>query len=462
MSAEWPTAWQLMPLQDVMEAIIDYRGKTPQKSESGIPLITAKIVKKGRIEEPSEFIPEDLYDEWMVRGLPEVGDVVITTEAPLGEVAQLNDSNVALAQRIVTLRGRKEVLNNDFLLYLMQSKFIQEQLEARASGSTVKGIKQSELRKVLLPLPTIDEQIEIAAHLKALDDKIELNRQINQTLEQIAWAIFKSWFVDFEPVKAKIEAKTAGRDPERAAMCAISGKLESELNHLPPEQYQQLAATAALFPDALVESELGLIPQGWEVGTLKDLTVKIGSGATPRGGSGVYLDEGTALIRSQNVYDSEFVWDGLVRISDSAAKQLGGVEVKQEDVLLNITGASILRTCVVVPDVLPARVNQHVAIIRSKLGIPSRYLHLHLLQQSTKDYLMGLNAGASREAVTKGHIESIPILKPSPEILACFDEATSSAFSEIEQLASQSRSIAALRDTLLPKLLSGELSMGEC
>jgi len=132
-----------------MEAIIDYRGKTPQKSDEGIPLITAKIVKNGRIETPNEFIAEELYDSWMVRGLPEAGDVVVTTEAPLGEVAQLNNPNVALAQRIVTLRGKKEFLNNDYLLFLMQSDYVQHQLEARASGSTVKGIKQSDLMKNL-------------------------------------------------------------------------------------------------------------------------------------------------------------------------------------------------------------------------------------------------------------------------------------------------------------------------
>lgn len=315
------------------------------------------------------------------------------------------------------------------------------------------------VRDLEVPPKTI--QREIARILGSIDDKIELNRQINQTLEQMAQAIFKSWFVDFEPVKAKIKAKSEGRDPERAAMCAISGKTNAELDQLPFKQRQELAATAALFPDELVESDLGLIPKGWEVSTLKELTVKIGSGATPRGGSGVYLDEGTALIRSQNVYDSEFVWDGLARISDSAAKQLSSVEVKREDVLLNITGASILRTCVVVPEVLPARVNQHVAIIRSKPGIPARYLHLHLLQQSTKDYLMGLNAGASREAVTKGHIESVPALYPHPEMLACFGAVTDSIYSEVEQLASQTRTLANLRDTLLPKLFSGELPAEE-
>ncbi len=91
-----------------MEAIIDYRGKTPKKTDSGVPLITAKIVKGGRVLEPFEFIAEDNYDSWMVRGLTQAGDVVVTTEAPLGEVAQLTDANVALAQRIVTLVVKRE------------------------------------------------------------------------------------------------------------------------------------------------------------------------------------------------------------------------------------------------------------------------------------------------------------------------------------------------------------------
>lgn len=157
------------------------------------------------------------------------------------------------------------------------------------------------------------------------------------------------------------------------------------------------------------------------------------------------------------MYDSEFVWDGLARISNEAAEQLRNVEVKQEDVLLNITGASILRTCVVVPEVLPARVNQHVAIIRANPEISSRYIHLHLLQQKTKDYLMALDAGGSREAVTKGHIELVPILKPPLNLLARFDEVTSSVYSEIEQLSSQNRTLASTRDILLPKLMNGEI-----
>lgn len=448
-----------MPLEDWMAAIIDYRGKTPEKTSSGIPLVTAKIVKGGRIEDPQEFIAEDAYEQWMRRGIPEAGDVVLTTEAPLGEVAQLDGRKVALAQRIITLRGKPRLLNNTYLKFALQSQPIQEQLHGRASGSTVTGIKQSELRKLQLTFPSFETQCQVALVLGSLDDKITLNRQINQTLEAMAQAIFKSWFVDFDPVKAKIAALAAGRDPLRAAMSAISGKTEAELDSLPPEPYQQLAATAALFPEEMEESALGEIPKGWDHKTLAHLTDKIGSGSTPRGGKEVYLEEGVALIRSQNVYDSLFVWDGLARISNNAATQLKGVTVQEDDVLLNITGASILRTCVVEPDALPARVNQHVAIIRAKAGVPSRFIHMHLLRPDIKSYLLGLNAGASREAITKSHIESLTLLVPSPELLAVFEAVTAPLFCQVQRFASQMRVLGELRDTLLPKLLSGELSV---
>lgn len=271
----FPNSWKLCPLEDVMDAIIDYRGKTPKKTESGVPLVTAKIVKDGYVQTPTEFIAEDSYETWMVRGLPEVGDVVLTTEAPLGEAAQLTDSNVALAQRIVTLRGKKGVLSNDYLLCAMQSNYVQHQLEARATGSTVKGIKQSELRKVILPVPPFEEQQRVSNILKSISDKILLNSKTNQTLEQISQAIFKSWFVDFDPVKAKMETLAAGGnadDAELAAMGVISAKTHDELNSLKasnPKAFNKLAQTATLFPKDL-DSETGT-PAGWNSGVIADI-----------------------------------------------------------------------------------------------------------------------------------------------------------------------------------------------
>ena len=188
-----------------MAAVIDYRGKTPTKTTFGIPLITAKVVKGGRIETPDEFIAEQDYAPWMRRDIPECGDVLVTTEAPLGEVAQLERERVALARRLICLRGKPGLLDNGFLKFVMQSERVQEQLRSRATGTTVLGIKQSELRKVLLPLPPIEEQHAIAHILGTLDEKIELHRRMNETLEAMAHALFKSWFVDFDPVRAKAE-----------------------------------------------------------------------------------------------------------------------------------------------------------------------------------------------------------------------------------------------------------------
>ena len=205
--AEIGNKWISLPLEDCMEVIIDYRGKTPQKTSVGIPLITAKIVKGGSIDPPDEFISINDYRAWMSRGIPKIGDIIITTEAPLGEVAQLKSEHVALAQRIITLRGKTNLLDNTFLKFLLLSQHVQNQLYSRASGTTVLGIKQSELRKILLCFPPLEEQRAIAHILGTLDDKIELNRRTNETLEAMAQALFKFWFVDFGPVRAKMEGR---------------------------------------------------------------------------------------------------------------------------------------------------------------------------------------------------------------------------------------------------------------
>jgi len=241
MGADFASAWVERPLEDCMEAIIDYRGKTPEKKAFGIPLVTAKLVKNGRIERPQEFIAPEDYDAWMRRGLPRARDVVMTTEAPLGEIGQLDGAKVALAQRIITLRGKPDLLDNDYLKYAMQSAYVQDQLRARASGTTVLGIKQSELRRVMLRFPRLPQQRAIAHILGTLDDKIELNRRMNETLEAVARALFKSWFVDFDPVRAKAEGRAPlGMDAE----------------------------TAKLFPSEYDTSE---IPKGWRSARLSDV-----------------------------------------------------------------------------------------------------------------------------------------------------------------------------------------------
>ena len=158
--------WKQDKLIDLLDSLIDYRGKTPRKVDKGIPLITAKIVKNGRIDTPTEFIDIKDYNSWMVRGFPKNGDVILTTEAPLGEVAQLDDKKIALAQRIVCLRGKEGVLDNTFLKYFLLSSLGQARLKARETGTTVTGIKQSELKEVLIDYPPYKYQKQITSILR--------------------------------------------------------------------------------------------------------------------------------------------------------------------------------------------------------------------------------------------------------------------------------------------------------
>ena len=188
--------WKEYILEDVIDKFVDYRGKTPNKTASGIPLITAKIIKEGRILEPNEFIAEEDYESWMTRGYPEINDVVMTTEAPLGLVALIKNERVALAQRIITLKTKKKVCDSIFLKYYLESVEGQSALQTRASGSTVEGIKAAELKKMEISLPEIDEQYAIASILSSLDDKVDLLHRQNKTLEQLAETLFRQWFVE--------------------------------------------------------------------------------------------------------------------------------------------------------------------------------------------------------------------------------------------------------------------------
>lgn len=420
-----------MPLEDWMAAIIDYRGKTPEKTSSGIPLITAKIVKGGRIKDTEEFIAEDAYEQWMRRGIPEPGDVVLTTEAPLGEVAQLDGRKVALAQRIITLRGKPGLLDNTYLKFALQSQPIQEQLQGRASGSTVTGIKQSELRKLRLTFPSLKEQQRVAGILGSLDDKIAVNRRINQTLEAMAQAIFKSWFVDFDPVKAKIAAKAEGRDPLRAAMTAISGKPEAELDTLAPDQFAPLAATAALFPDAMEDSELGEIPKGWRSGRLDDLLV---------------LQRGFDLP-NQDRTPGKFrviAASGPLGSHHEAAARGPGV----------VTGRSgvLGRVFLSLDDYWPLNTTLWVKEFRAATPCYA----FELLKGID---FSAFNSGSAVPTLNRNHVHGLPCLVPKADIMSRYEDLALDVQKLIFQTARESDTLMTLRDTLLPRLLSGELQV---
>ncbi len=431
--------WNTMPLEDCMAAIIDYRGKTPEKTTFGVPLVTAKVIKGGRIERPDEFIAEADFDGWMRRGMPMPGDIVMTTEAPLGEIAQLDGAKVALAQRVITLRGKADLLDNTFLKFLLQSRPVQEELRSRATGTTVLGIRQSELRKVNLTLPPLPEQRAIAHVLGALDDMIEVNREINETLEEMARALFKSWFVDFDPVRAKLEGRPpAGMD----------------------------AATAALFPDHFQDSDLGQIPKGWEV-------VNVGAIAEQSIGGQWGEDlpaEGLVPAICLRGCDME----DLRKSGNSARAPIRFIKpqalekrsMQNCDFLIASSGAGPCgRPLWCSPNL--QSMHQYEAIYSNfvkRFTAPSRAHAIfldRLFQEkfdddSIWDYINGTSVP---NLDANGLLGGYKITLPPVAILEAYSDYCIPIFELL--YSGESRDLAALRDTLLPKLLSGEVSVKE-
>ncbi len=170
-----PEHWHILSLRRVVKDFVDYRGQTPEKIDKGVPLITARNVKDGFLsfQDSQDFISSDLYENWMVRGLPEIGDVLVTTEAPLGNVAQIVDSNVALAQRLILLKTYSEIIYNDYLKYYFMSIGGKSELLSQATGSTAEGIKASKFKGILVCVPPLSQQRKIADYLDRETQKID-------------------------------------------------------------------------------------------------------------------------------------------------------------------------------------------------------------------------------------------------------------------------------------------------
>lgn len=178
-SGIYPEGWNENSIEEVCD-LVDYRGKTPTKTEKGIFLLTAKNIKKGNIdyESSKEYISPDEYEEVMRRGVPKKGDVVFTTEAPLGNVAQIDNEKIAIAQRVLKLRGKKNAILNDYLKQLLLSGNFQSELDKESTGSTVKGIKGARFKKLKIVYPKMFEQQKIATILSTWDRTIHLKEKL--------------------------------------------------------------------------------------------------------------------------------------------------------------------------------------------------------------------------------------------------------------------------------------------
>jgi len=460
MSAEWPR----VQISDACDLIVDCVNKTAPRVDHATPykMIRTPNIRNGRIDlTDCRFVERETFEKWTRRAKVERDDVLLTREAPMGEVGLVDfDDTVFLGQRIMQYRVNRSILLPRFLLYSFLSPDLQNQFRMHdGTGSVVSHIRVPDCSKFELNLPPLAEQERITAILGSLDDKIQHNHQINQTLEQMAQAIFKSWFVDFEPVKAKIAALEAGGSEEEAllaAMQAISGKDEAQLPRLQaeqPEQYAELRATAELFPSAMQDSELGEIPEGWRALPLYDTAEYVNGAAFKakdfsESGSGLPIikiaelkqgiSEGTKYTNSE-VKEKYRITDGSVLYSWS-----GSPETSLE-VFKWFGGEGWL--------------NQHIFKLNFTKGQSEHFTYFLLKQMKP----LLVRTAQQKQTTGLGHItvadmKRIKIPYPSPELLSAFSENIEPLYSRSSNAVRESKTLADLRDTLLPKLLSGELS----
>lgn len=292
-----------------------------------------------------------------------IGTVILSSRAPIGKVT-INKIPTYCNQGFKCVICGNRVYN-EFLYWWFWGKT--EYLNSIGTGATFKEISKKVVENIIIPVPPLSEQKEIVEYLDSSFAKIDkLKENAAKNLEE-AKALFQS---------------------------ALKDALEPK--------------------------------EGWEEKTLKELTNKIGSGATPKGGRKVYIDEGCSLIRSMNVLYNIFKYDELAHINEEAADQLKGVEVQKNDVLFNITGASIARCCIVPEDILPARVNQHVSILRLKAGVLPIFLCYTLISPTNQRKLLKIGeAGSTRQALTKSDLENhmigVPSLQEQQSIVSFLD-----------------------------------------
>jgi type I restriction enzyme S subunit len=300
-----------------------------------------------------------------------------------------------------------------FAYYFLQTMGF-ERLDAGASNPS---LNRNHIHTIPVRWPPLQVQRHIASILSAYDELIENSQRRIKILEDMARSLYREWFVHF------------------------------------------------CFPGhesvPRVPTPLGDIPQGWEVSTLQAVTTKIGSGATPRGGKDAYKTEGIHLIRSLNIYDYNFKYADLALIDEKQAAGLASVTIEENDILLNITGASVGRCTLVPTHLLPARVNQHVAIVRSDPTKASPFYILDSINsEQRKQQLLALaQGGATREALTKDTVSNFQIVLPPQPLMQSYHGVARDIHKQREALQRKIQNLRRTRDLLLPRLLSGQVEL---
>ena len=459
------TVWNTYRIEDIADKItigpFGSRMKSDAYVESGVPVIRGtNLTGSKKFSGDWVFITEKLAKQ-LENCCVSNGDLVFPHRGSIGEVGLVDNQfpQYMMSSSLMKLRCNPNIADSEFIYYFFKSHQGRYELLKNASQVGTPGIGQplTSLKNIEIKLPSLGEQRKIAKILSDLDDKIHINNQINQTLESIAQALFKSWFVDFDPVRAKIAAKQEGKDPELAAMCAISGKSEEDLKQMAEDDFAALRATAALFPDGLVESELGEVPKGWEVSTVGEQVQTVGGG-TPSTKNVDFWDDGihywTTPKDLSNLTD-KILLNTERKITDAGLKKISSGLLPKDTVLMS----SRAPVGYLALSKIEVAINQgYIAILPNM-----KYSAEYLIQwcEANMAEIKGRASGTTFQEISKKNFREISFVCPDDKVVVSYTKTVKTLYDEITSKAKENQSLINLRDTLLPKLMSGEISLNK-
>ena len=430
--------------------------KNPKLYENGnINWVKTKELNNGYIWESEEKITEEAVRKSSAKLLPVNTILLAMYGATVGELGVLG-KEMACNQACCALIIDPKKADYRFIFYLL--RLYKKEIQSLATGAAQQNLSAKTIKEFCFYIPSLEKQTEIADILSELDKKIQLNTQINQTLEQIAQALFKSWFVDFDPVRAKVQALSDGlslEQAELAAMQTISGKTPEELTALSqtqPERYAELAETAKAFPCEMVEVDGGEVPKGWELKALSDLG-QIICGKTPSKSNKEFYGNDVPFIKIPDMHNQVFITQTTDNLSVAGANSQSKKYIPPKSICVSC----IATVGLVSMTSKPSHTNQQINSIIPNDEQTSEFLYLSLKQPSMTKYLKDLASGGSATLnLNTSTFSKIEIMTPSKEIIDIFHNKVVYAFEKVLSNSIENKRLAEIRDLLLPNLLNGE------
>lgn len=448
--------WSVLPLEKIA-TVIDSRHKTPQYSDVGYPMVRVVDIKGGELSlVDTKNVTSDVYADFSKGRDPEIGDLIISRVGSYGNVSYVSSKQKFCLGQNTALIIPKD--NDRFLYYALISPQLRRQIDNMAVGAVQKTISLKSIKSLEIPQPPAKKRAEIAIFLALLDDKITLNRQINQTLEQMAQALFKSWFVDFDPVvdnaldagffeqNSDLPVELLRRAEQRKAV-----RQQPDFKPLPAE-------TRQLFPaafEACQESSLGLggwVPKGWEVRAISDIAF-----INKKSWAKNTAPENIKYVDLSNAKDGIIL--GVQEYSFEEAPSRARRVLNKRDTIFGMVRPANRSFAYVDRDGLTGSTG--FVVISAKNKNASSFVYQKLTSDSVLDDLIRVADGAAYPAIKPDDISELMMAVPSKCILDFFERITDAYRERIAHNLLNNEQLANLRDTLLPKLIAGELRLND-